>query len=91
MPQIDLSQPVLRGYIARVEDVDAKERTVVGKINTSALDHYRTVIEPKGIELSAITAIASCSGSTAWTPSAAACPWAAMAGSDRQSVPTAPS
>jgi hypothetical protein len=53
MPEIDISAPVLRGYIARVEDVNPKDRTVVSKITTSALDHYRTVIDPKGIDLSA--------------------------------------
>jgi hypothetical protein len=47
-------EPVIRAYIARVntDDVNVKKRSVVAKINTAALDRFRTVIEPKGVDLS---------------------------------------
>src|SRR5579859_5895402 len=41
-----------RAYLARVEDVNARERSVVAKINTGSVDRYRTVIDPRGISLS---------------------------------------
>jgi uncharacterized protein YdbL (DUF1318 family) len=43
--------PVVRAYLARVEDVNARERSIVAKINTAAVDRYRTVIDPRGISL----------------------------------------
>lgn len=49
MPQ---SEPIKRAYVARVDDVNPKERSVVAKINTAALDRFRTVIDPKGVDLS---------------------------------------
>ena len=45
-----MSEHVQRAYVARVTDVDPKRRTVVGKINTAALDRYKTVIDPRGID-----------------------------------------
>ena len=51
MPETQTPEPIVRAYLARVEDVNPKKRTVVGKINTAALDHYGTVIVPRGIEL----------------------------------------
>jgi hypothetical protein len=46
------AQSLIRAYVARVDDVNPKERSVVGKINTAALDRFRTVIDPKGVDLS---------------------------------------
>jgi hypothetical protein len=45
-------EPIVRAYVARVEDVNPKKRSVVGKINTAALDRFNTVIDPKGVQLS---------------------------------------
>jgi hypothetical protein len=42
--------PAVRAYVARVEDVIPAKRTLVAKINTSCIDRYGTVIEPKGID-----------------------------------------
>jgi hypothetical protein len=44
------SAPIVRGYIARVEDVNPRERSLVAKINTGCVDRYRTMIDPKGID-----------------------------------------
>jgi hypothetical protein len=46
------SSAVIRAYLARVDDVNPKERSVVGKINTGAIDRFRTTIDPKGVDLS---------------------------------------
>lgn len=43
---------ITRAYEARLDVVDG-ERSVIFKINTGALDRYRTVIEPGGIDLRA--------------------------------------
>jgi hypothetical protein len=48
----DTAQPIIRAYVARVDDVIPKERSVVSKINTNAIDRYRTTIDPKGVDLS---------------------------------------
>jgi hypothetical protein len=50
-----MSDAIIRSYVARVEDVNPVKRTVVGKINTSAIDHYNTVIDPRGIDLGDLT------------------------------------
>jgi hypothetical protein len=42
--------PVTRAYLARVEDVSARDRSIVAKINTGSVDRYRTVIDPRGID-----------------------------------------
>jgi hypothetical protein len=44
--------PIVRAYVARVDDVIPKERSVVAKINTNAIDRFRTTIDPKGVDLS---------------------------------------
>jgi hypothetical protein len=44
------AEPIVRAYVARVEDVNPRERTMVAKINTGSLDRYRTVIDPRGID-----------------------------------------
>jgi hypothetical protein len=44
--------PIVRAYVARVDDVIPKERSVVAKINTGAIDRFRTTIDPKGVDLS---------------------------------------
>ena len=52
MPEKTAPEPITRAYLARVDDVIAKERSVVAKINTAALDRFRTTIDPKGVDLS---------------------------------------
>ncbi len=47
-----MPQSIVRAYLAHVEDVNHRERSVVAKINTSSVDRYRTVIDPRGIALS---------------------------------------
>lgn len=42
---------VVRAYEAVVDDVQAGERSVVSKINTVAVDRYRTIIKPDGADL----------------------------------------
>lgn len=42
---------VTRTYAATVDDVSNAERMVVAKINTGAVDRYRTVIDPAGVDL----------------------------------------
>jgi hypothetical protein len=56
MAEIVVPDFAVRSYVARVEDVNPKKRSVVGKINTSAVDHYRTSILPRGIDLAAFRA-----------------------------------
>lgn len=51
VPEAVRQTPTLRAFEARVDDVDADERTVVAVINTAAIDRYRTVITPKGARL----------------------------------------
>lgn len=46
-----MPQPIIRAYRARVDDVNRRERSIVAKINTSCVDYYRTVIDPRGIDL----------------------------------------
>jgi hypothetical protein len=46
-PELDL----LRSYEALIDDVVPGERSVVAKINTAAVDRYRTVIDPMGADL----------------------------------------
>ena len=48
-----MSEALYRSYTAQVDDVSAKERTLVARINTAAVDHYQTVIDPAGIDLAA--------------------------------------
>jgi hypothetical protein len=44
---------VVRAYTAMIDDVKPGERSVVAKINTQAVDRYRTVIDPMGVKLDA--------------------------------------
>jgi hypothetical protein len=44
---------VVRAYEAMIDDVKPGERSVVAKINTNAVDRYRTVIDPMGVKLDA--------------------------------------
>jgi hypothetical protein len=44
---------VVRSYEAQIDDVKLGERSVVAKINTGAVDRYRTVIDPMGVKLDA--------------------------------------
>lgn len=44
-------EPIVRAYDAQIDSVNTKERTLVARINTSALDRYNTVIDPKGARL----------------------------------------
>ncbi len=46
-------EPITRSYVATIEDVRPGERSVVSKINTRAVDRFRTVIEPAGLDLTA--------------------------------------
>lgn len=43
--------PIRRGFVARVDDVSSKDRTVTAVITTDAVDAYKEVIIPKGIDL----------------------------------------
>jgi hypothetical protein len=45
------TQIITRAFTAKVEDIDEDARTVVAKINTQALDRYRSVILPDGARL----------------------------------------
>ena len=47
------AQLVTRAYVARVDDVIKKDRSLVARLSTAALDRYSTVIEPKGMDLRA--------------------------------------
>lgn len=49
----DLMTPVIRSYVAEIDDVKPGERSVIAKINTGSIDRYRTVIEPRGMMLEA--------------------------------------
>jgi hypothetical protein len=40
-----------RGFVARLDDVSSKERTVTAVITTDAVDSYKEVVVPKGIDL----------------------------------------
>lgn len=40
--------PITRAYQAEVDDVNQKERMITARINTSAVDRYRTMIDPMG-------------------------------------------
>lgn len=42
---------IARAYEATVDDVSAAQRTVTAVINTAAVDRFRTVIDPAGIDL----------------------------------------
>ncbi|MDR3582588.1 MAG: hypothetical protein P4L67_04915 [Candidatus Pacebacteria bacterium] len=42
---------IIRSFAAVVDDVKPAERSVVAKIGTRAVDRYKTVIEPRGIDL----------------------------------------
>ena len=42
---------IIRAYEAKIDDVIPGERSVVSKINTAAVDRYRTVIQPQGGDL----------------------------------------
>ncbi len=46
-----MSIPIRRGFVARLDDVSTKDRTVTAVITTDAVDAYREVILPKGIDL----------------------------------------
>jgi hypothetical protein len=45
--------PLIRAYEAMVDDVSVQERMVMSRINTGAVDRYKTVIDPMGIDLKA--------------------------------------
>lgn len=47
------TQPIVRAYEAKIDDVSPGERSVVARINTDAVDRYRTVIDPAGADLAA--------------------------------------
>jgi hypothetical protein len=47
---------VTRAYTARVEDINTRDRSLVAKINTCAVDRYRSVIDARGIDLAAYRA-----------------------------------
>lgn len=47
-----MNENLCRAYLAAVDDVIPAERQIVAKINTGAVDHYKTVIDPMGIDLS---------------------------------------
>jgi hypothetical protein len=44
---------LVRSYEALIDDVQPGERTVVARINTRAVDRYKSVIEPTGVKLDA--------------------------------------
>lgn len=44
-------EQVLRSFNAKVDDVDTSKRTITAKINSAALDYYRSVIDPRGADL----------------------------------------
>ena len=46
-------EPIIRAYEAAVDDVAAEQRTVTAIVNTGAVDRFRTVIDPAGIDLEA--------------------------------------
>lgn len=45
------SASVIRAYDAQVDSIDQSERSLVARINTSHIDRYRSVIDPKGGKL----------------------------------------
>lgn len=45
--------PIIRAFVAKIDDVSDGERSVVAKVNTDAVDRYKTVIDPTGIDLAA--------------------------------------
>ena len=51
-PPMTLEQRT-RSYVAKIEDVEPKQRAIVAKINTDAIDRYKTVIQPRGALLDA--------------------------------------
>ena len=85
MPQIEA---IIRAYIARVDDVNPKERSVVAKINTGALDRFRTTIDPKGVDLSNYNANRVVLWEHGMDPTRAPSLSAATAGSARRSGQT---
>jgi hypothetical protein len=44
--------PIIRAYTARIDDVNARDRTLVATINTGSIDRYKTCIMPRGIDVS---------------------------------------
>jgi len=42
-----------RSFLAKIDDVNPKERAIVAKINTDSIDRYKTVIMPRGALLDA--------------------------------------
>jgi hypothetical protein len=46
-----MAASITRAYLARTEDINERERSIVQKINTSGVDRYRTVIDPRGVQL----------------------------------------
>lgn len=45
------TEHIVRSYEALIDDVQPGERSVVAKINTAAVDRFKTVIEPTGIDV----------------------------------------
>lgn len=45
--------PILRAFSAVVDDVNPAERTIVAKVSAGDLDRYNTVIESRGLDLTA--------------------------------------
>jgi len=46
-----MSTPIYKGYVARLDDVNPRERTVTAVITTDALDSFKEVVIPKGGDL----------------------------------------
>lgn len=53
MPAVTQPRNITRAYDAKIDDVLPGSRAVVAKVNTNAIDRYRTVICPKGGDLKA--------------------------------------
>ncbi len=44
-------EPITRAYEAQVDDVSVTARTITAIINTAAIDRYKTVIDPAGVDI----------------------------------------
>ena len=54
MPELS-PEPLLRAYEATVDDASASDRSLVAKINTAAIDRFKTLIPARGGDLRAFT------------------------------------
>lgn len=43
--------PIIRAYDAQIDSVDKVDRSLVARINTSGIDRFKTVIDPRGARL----------------------------------------